>query len=68
MIKKFISATSHALDPPSPVTNCHTFSDPSPSSVTYFLDGPFNAFQNLKLDTNIIPIAHFSLPECCVSP
>ena len=25
------------LDPP--VTNCHTFSDPSPSSVTYFMDG-----------------------------
>jgi len=26
--KKIISVTSHALDP-SPVTNCHTFSDPS---------------------------------------
>src|SRR6218665_3979739 len=25
--------------PPSPVTNCHTFSDPSSSSVTYFMDG-----------------------------
>src|SRR6218665_3851801 len=25
--------------PPS-VTNCHTFSDPSPSSVTYFMDDP----------------------------
>src|SRR6218665_595082 len=26
---------------PSPVTNCHTFSNPlSPSSVTYFMDGP----------------------------
>ena len=25
---------------PSPVTNCHTFSDPFPSSVTYFMDGP----------------------------
>ena len=23
---------------PPPVTNCHTFSDPSPSSVTYFVD------------------------------
>ena len=22
--------TSHALDPPPPVTNCHTFSDPIP--------------------------------------
>ena len=28
--KKIISVTSHALDHPSPVTNCHTFSDPSP--------------------------------------
>jgi len=26
--------------PPSPVTNCHTYSDPLPSSVTYFMDGP----------------------------
>src|SRR6218665_658972 len=23
------------------VTNCHTFSDPSPSSVTYLIDGPY---------------------------
>src|SRR6218665_3969633 len=30
MIKKFINVTSHALDPLSPVTNCHTFSDPLP--------------------------------------
>ena len=22
------------------VINCHTFSDPLPSSVTYFMDGP----------------------------
>src|SRR6218665_2199585 len=29
---------------PPPVTNCHTFSDPSPSSVTYFMDGPFLSF------------------------
>ena len=30
-----------ALDPLPSVTNCHTFSDPlSPSSVTYFMDGP----------------------------
>src|SRR6218665_1683623 len=41
MIKFFISVTSHALNPPpSTVTNCHTFSDPSPTSVTYFMDGP----------------------------
>ena len=25
-----ISVTSHALDLPPPVTNCHTFSDPLP--------------------------------------
>src|SRR6218665_1050757 len=30
MIKMCISVTSHALDPPPPVTNCHTFSDPLP--------------------------------------
>ena len=40
MINFFISVTSHAPDPPPPVTNCHTFSNPSPSSVTYFMDGP----------------------------
>ena len=28
--KKFISVTSHALDSPPLVTNCHTFSDPLP--------------------------------------
>ena len=28
-----------------PVTNCHTFSDPSPLwSVTYFMDGPIVRF------------------------
>src|SRR6218665_2688881 len=37
----FKSVTLHALGPLSPVTNCHTFSDPlAPSSVTYFMDGP----------------------------
>ena len=44
MIKKIISATSHALDP-SPVTNCHTFSDPFPSIVTYFMDGLWGRHQ-----------------------
>src|SRR6218665_616141 len=28
--KKFISVTSHVLDPPPTVTNCHTFSNPLP--------------------------------------
>jgi len=36
---KFISVSSHALDPPLPqtVTPSRT---PTPSSVTYFIDGP----------------------------
>src|SRR6218665_1743995 len=38
--KKFTSVTSYALYPPS-VTNCHIFSDPFPSSVTHFMDGPY---------------------------
>src|SRR6218665_3994459 len=40
------SVMSHALGPPSPVTNCHTFSDPFPSSVTYFMDGPLFYFSS----------------------
>ena len=44
--KKFISVMPHALDPP-PVTNCHSFSDPS--SVTYFMDGPVVADKLLKV-------------------
>src|SRR6218665_2570051 len=39
--KKCISMTSHALDPHHPVTNCHTYSYPLPSSVTYFMEGPY---------------------------
>src|SRR6218665_1561650 len=35
------SVTSHVLEPLPSVTNCHTFSDPSPSSVTYFINGLF---------------------------
>src|SRR6218665_1161091 len=40
MIKNFISKTSHSLDP---LPRSHTvtpFRTPSPSSVTYFMDGP----------------------------
>ena len=34
--------------PPPPVTNCHTFSDPSPLwSVTYFMDGPIDVFHDV---------------------
>ena len=39
--EKIESVTSHNLYPLPHVTNCHTFSDPSPPwSVTYFMDGP----------------------------
>src|SRR6218665_3051809 len=33
--KKCISVTSHALDTPPPVTNCHTYSDPLERDVLY---------------------------------
>jgi len=36
----FKSVTSYAFGPLPSVTNCHTFSDPSPLSVTYFMDSP----------------------------
>ena len=42
---------------PSPVINCHTFSDPSPSSVTYFMDGPIGAISNrLLISNNATPL------------
>ena len=57
--KKFISMTSHALDPPPPVTNCHTFSDPLlPSSVTYFMDGPI-----VTTETNSFKLL---INSCCL--
>src|SRR6218665_3800778 len=50
MIKKIISLTSHALDPPSP---CHKLSHllvpTPPSSVTYFIDGPFYSVSSSPL-------------------
>ena len=41
--RNFKCVMPHALGPPPPpVTNCHTFSDLLlPSSVTYFMNGPF---------------------------
>ena len=39
---RFHMYITHALYPPPPVTNCHTLSDPSPSNVTYFMDGPID--------------------------
>src|SRR6218665_3104689 len=38
--------------PPSPVTNCHTFSDPYPSSVTYFMDGPLYEKANMSAEVS----------------
>jgi len=38
--KKIISATSHDLYPPPSVTTVTPSRTPSPSSVTYFIDGP----------------------------
>jgi len=43
---------SHVLGP----LPCHTFSDPSPSSVTYFMDVPLPV-----LEDNSIPL-HLVLP------
>jgi len=38
------------------VTNCHTFSDPLlPSSVTYFMDGPFVENKFLLRRNGILP-------------
>src|SRR6218665_2508055 len=36
------------LTPPT-VTNCHTFSDPSPSSVAYFMYGPLGVCPEIVL-------------------
>ena len=51
--KKCISVTSHPLDPLSPVTNCHTFSDSLPSSVTYFMDGPLAEVELQDITTQV---------------
>ena len=53
--KKCISVTSQAvrLSTPPPVTNCHTFSDPSPSSVTYFMDGPICSIDNKIVNVSV---------------
>src|SRR6218665_191109 len=47
MIKKFISMTSHALDPP--VTNCHTFSDPLPLERDVLYGRPLTDIQPSEL-------------------
>jgi len=43
MYENFLkSVASHALGPPPTLTHFHTFSDPSQSSMTYFMNGPFD--------------------------
>ena len=32
-----------------PVTNCHTFSDPLPSSVTFFVDAPNRQYMYFRI-------------------
>ena len=50
MIKNFKSVTSHMLFIP-----CHTFLDPSPSSVMYLMDGPFQYPFYIAVVLNIRP-------------
>src|SRR6218665_1195342 len=38
----FLNVTSHALGPPPTVTNCHTFSDPSPLKRDVLYGRPHN--------------------------
>src|SRR6218665_638671 len=52
MIKKCINVTSHPLY--SLVTNCHTFSDPLPSSVTYFMNGPKEFFHQSSFYISLV--------------
>src|SRR6218665_190676 len=46
MINFFISVTSHALDPPPSVTNCHTFSDPLPLERYVLYGRPHRIFNH----------------------
>ena len=49
---------------PSPVTNCHTFSDPlPPSSVTYFMDGPLDNETYSDVCRGIIQENKWTKPE-----
>jgi len=48
--KKIISVTSHAFYLPLPLSQTVTpFWTPSPSSVTYFMDGPWKIFFKTKV-------------------
>ena len=56
MIQNLKCDVTYALDLPPSVTNFHTFSDPSPSSVTYFMDGPIVPLSVLSLQQKISSI------------
>src|SRR6218665_576493 len=49
MIKKIVSVTSHALSPSPCHKLSHLLGPPSPSSVTYFMDGPQVDFLFMKM-------------------
>ena len=51
--KNFISVTSHALESPPLSQTVTPFQTPSPSSVTYFMDGPIGALEKLRLSLSI---------------
>ena len=54
MIKICISVTSHALDPPPPVTNCHTFSDPLPLERDVLYGRPLMPIATGYLDQSLM--------------
>src|SRR6218665_265160 len=79
MIKICISVTSHAFNPLSPVTNCHTFSDPSPLERDVLYGRPLDGLALLCIITRksltssltfntLPPISHdnswFLFPMC----
>src|SRR6218665_3514161 len=55
MRKKCISVTSHALYPPPPVTNCHTFSDPLPLERDVLYGRPLTALCNSSIREASLP-------------
>ena len=55
--KKCISMMSHALYPPPPVTNCHTFSDPLPLERDVLYGRPLCILLAREIMTQIVSIA-----------
>ena len=60
--RKIISVTSHALDP-SPVTNCHTFSNPLPleRDVLYGRPLAINYIQMTRVNASLFLLMTFKL-------